>query len=229
MEKPARGSTGVLIDSSRDAVAPKPCSPRRSTGPEMRRANSRQAELLELKLELEPPPQLVKPSALRLSPAPAASRADLARNWRRVRETSLIGNSPHPFDPQHHPSPAQRNSFCGGGVSLRRRLSTEPLTTNCSENTIVLQQFEFWQEEREGDFSLARSKELPAFERLSRRAFIQALLPVCACYGNAHRARRHLLRAVLGHRIASGRRSADRTRCYAIENLRRIFARITMD
>lgn len=158
MEKPARGSTGVLIDSSRDAVAPKPCSPRRSTGPEMRRANSRQAELLELKLELEPPPQLVKPSALRLSPAPAASRADLARNWRRVRETSLIGNSPHPFDPQHHPSPAQRNSFCGGGVSLRRRLSTEPLTTNCSENTIVLQQFEFWQEEREGDFSLARSR-----------------------------------------------------------------------
>jgi hypothetical protein len=112
----------------------------------MRRANSRQAELLELKLELEPPPQLVKHSALRLSPAPAASRADLARNWRRVRETSLIGNSPHPFDPQH-PSPAQRNSFYGGGVSLRRRLSTKPLTTNCSENTIVLQQFEFWQEE----------------------------------------------------------------------------------
>lgn len=145
MEKPA-GIDRRLIDSSRDAVAPKPCSPRRGTGPEMRRANSRQAELLELKLELEPPPQLVEPSALRLSPAPGASRADLARNCRRVRETSLIGNSLHPFDLQH-PSPAQRNSFYGGGVSLRRRLSTKPLTTNCSENTIVLQQFEFWQEE----------------------------------------------------------------------------------
>jgi hypothetical protein len=71
----------------------------------MRRANSRQAELLELKLELEPPPQLVKPSVLSPSPAPAASRADVARNWRRVRETSLVDNSPHPFDPQHHPSP----------------------------------------------------------------------------------------------------------------------------
>jgi hypothetical protein len=57
-------------------------------------------------VELDPPPQLVKPSVLRPSPAPAASRADLARNWRRVRETSLTDNSPRPFDPQPHPSPA---------------------------------------------------------------------------------------------------------------------------
>jgi hypothetical protein len=87
-------------------------------------------------VELDPPPQLVKPSVLRPSPAPAASRADLARNWRRVRETSLTDNSPHPFDPQPHPSPTPLNSFSGGHVSLRRSI----LQVDCSETSTRSQQ-----------------------------------------------------------------------------------------
>src|SRR5271170_2889320 len=100
----------------------------------MRRANSCQAELLELEL----PPQPVIPSALRLSPAPAASRADLARNWRRVRETSLIDNSPHPFDPQHHPS--RPTEFLSVADAYHFQLDCSEIQLDCSESSAQFQQ-----------------------------------------------------------------------------------------